>query len=36
MGFCDEVRASCAAIAASAREVSIDLDRVAAIEPGPS
>lgn len=35
MGLCDEVRASCAAIAASAREVAIDLDRVGAIEPGP-
>jgi len=36
MGLCDEVRASCAAIAASARQVSIDLDRVGDIEPGPA
>lgn len=35
MGLCDEVRASCAAIAEAAREVSIDLGRVGAIEPGP-
>jgi len=35
MGLCDEVRASCAAIAESAREVTIDLDRVGEIEPGP-
>ncbi len=35
MGLCDEVRASCAAIADAAREVAIDLDRVGAIEPGP-
>lgn len=35
MGLCDEVRASCAAIAESARHVAIDLDRVAAIEAGP-
>ena len=35
MGLCDDVRASCAAIAASASHVTIDLDRVAAIEAGP-
>src|SRR4051812_13797011 len=35
MGLCDEVRTRCAEIAASARFVSIDLDRLAAIEPGP-
>jgi hypothetical protein len=35
MGLCDKVRGSCAAIAESARHVAIDLDRVAAIEPGP-
>ncbi len=34
MGLCDEVRASCAAIAESARYVTINLDRVAAIEAG--
>jgi hypothetical protein len=34
-GLCDEVRASCAEIAESARSVAIDLDRVGAIEPGP-
>lgn len=33
MGLCDEVRAACAAIAASARHVRIDRDRIAAIEP---
>ena len=31
----DQVRASCAAIAAEARHVRIDLDRLGAIEPGP-
>lgn len=36
MGLCDEVRASCAAIAESARDVTIDLDRVGAIEAGPA
>jgi hypothetical protein len=36
MGLCDEVRASCAAIAASARHVAIDLDRFAGIEAGPA
>jgi hypothetical protein len=35
MGLCDEVRAGCAAIARAARHVSIDLDRVGEIEPGP-
>jgi hypothetical protein len=35
MGLCDEVRRRCAEIAASARWVEIDLDRVGAIEPGP-
>jgi hypothetical protein len=35
MGLCDDVRRSCAAIAASARHVSIDLDALDAIEPGP-
>ena len=35
MGLCDEVRASCAAIAGAARAVTLDLDRVGAIEPGP-
>ena len=34
MGLCDEVRRSCAEIAAGARSVAIDLDRVGAIEPG--
>ena len=35
MGLCDDVRRSCAAIAADARSVTIDLDRVPTIEPGP-
>jgi hypothetical protein len=35
MGLCEEVRASCAAIAESARDVAIDLSRVGAIEVGP-
>jgi hypothetical protein len=35
MGLCDEVRASCAAITESARDVAIDLSRVGAIEVGP-
>jgi hypothetical protein len=35
MGLCDLVRENAAAIAASARHVSIDLDRLDAIEPGP-
>jgi hypothetical protein len=36
MGLCDEVRESCAAVARSARHVTIDLDRVGAIEAGPT
>jgi Potential Queuosine, Q, salvage protein family len=35
MGLCDRVRENAAAIAAEARHVRIDLDRVGAIEPGP-
>jgi Potential Queuosine, Q, salvage protein family len=35
MGLCDEVRESCRAIAESARHVSIDVDQVGEIEPGP-
>jgi hypothetical protein len=35
MGLCDGVRASCEAIARSARYVRIDLGRVDGIEPGP-
>ena len=35
MGLCDEVRRACAAIAANARHVTIDLDRIGDIEPGP-
>jgi Potential Queuosine, Q, salvage protein family len=35
MGLCDHVRENAAAIAASARHVSIDLDRLGSIEPGP-
>ena len=35
MGLCDDVRASCKAIAESARRVRIDLDRVDRIVPGP-
>ena len=35
VGLCDDVRESCAAIAASARWVRIDLDAAEAIEPGP-
>jgi hypothetical protein len=34
-GLSDEVRRSCAAIAAEARWVRIDLDRLGAVEPGP-
>jgi len=33
--LCDEVRAACAGLAGSARFVSIDLDRIGSIEPGP-
>ncbi len=35
MGLSDDVRAACAEIAASARSVRIDLDAVAALDPGP-
>jgi hypothetical protein len=35
MGLCDEVRRHCATVAAGARWVSIELDRLGAIEPGP-
>jgi hypothetical protein len=35
MGLCDQVRESAAAIAAAARHVRIDLDRLGSIEPGP-
>lgn len=35
MGLCDRVRAACAEIAAHARHVRIDLDRLGEIEPGP-
>jgi len=35
MGLCDEVRAGCAEIAAGTRSVSIDLDGLGHIEPGP-
>src|ERR671914_105713 len=35
MGLCDEVRRHCAEIAASARHVTIDLDQIGAVEPGP-
>src|SRR3954447_19390956 len=35
MGLCDRVRENAAAIAAEARHVRIDLDRVGQIEPGP-
>src|SRR5437763_2367613 len=34
MGLCDDVRNHCAEIAAGARFVSIDLDRLGEIEPG--
>jgi hypothetical protein len=33
--LCDEVRRSCAAIAAGARHVRIELDRAGSIDPGP-
>jgi hypothetical protein len=33
--LCDEVRTSCARIAADARWVSIDLEAIGAVEPGP-
>jgi Potential Queuosine, Q, salvage protein family len=35
VGLCDEVRERCATIAADARHVAIDVDRLSAIEPGP-
>jgi hypothetical protein len=35
MGLCDEVRRHCATVAAGARSVSIELDALEAIEPGP-
>jgi hypothetical protein len=35
MGLTDEVRKHCAAVAARARHVTIDLDAAGAIEPGP-
>jgi Potential Queuosine, Q, salvage protein family len=35
MTLCDEARAHCAAVAADARHVRIDLDRAGAIAPGP-
>jgi len=35
MGLCDEVRRSCADIAAAARSVRIDLSRAPEVEPGP-
>jgi hypothetical protein len=35
VGLCDDVRRSCAEIAAAARSVRIDLDRASSIEPGP-
>ena len=35
MGLCDEVRRSCARIAAGARWVSVDADALGAVEPGP-
>ena len=35
MGLCDEVRRHCATVAADARSVSIDVDALGAVEPGP-
>ena len=35
MGLCDEVRRSCAQVAAGAMSVTIDLDRLGAVAPGP-
>jgi hypothetical protein len=35
MGLCDEVRRHCATVAAGARSVSISLDALGSIEPGP-
>jgi hypothetical protein len=36
MGLCDRVRENAARIAADARHVAIDLDRLGSIEPGPA
>src|SRR3954469_6623876 len=36
MGLCDDVRAHAAAVAADARFVEIDLDRLGDVEPGPA
>ena len=36
MALTDDVRAACREIAAGARHVSIDMDRLAAIDPGPA
>src|SRR3954449_3436009 len=35
MGLCDEVRRHCATVAAGARRVSIDLEALGTVEPGP-
>ena len=35
MGLCDAVRRSCAEVAANARWVSLELDRLGSVEPGP-
>ena len=35
MGLCDDLRRGCAEIAAKARHVTIDLDRIGDVEPGP-
>ncbi len=35
MGLCDEVRRHCAEVAAGARHVSIDLDRIGHVQPAP-
>jgi hypothetical protein len=35
VGLCDDVRRACAEIAAASRLVTIDLDRLGSIEPGP-
>jgi len=35
MGLSDDVRAACAGIAASARSVQVDMDRLGAVDPGP-
>ena len=36
MGLCDDVRSECARIAARARFVRVDLDRLGDVEPGPA